>query len=475
MHSIKRAVTGTKAAKQHPSSSEQEEYELLKGKLTDVGNALARGVKDTETSQLKWVHVLNDTEDFFSRMSDRYPEEDFTQVKLQRAAHVMQSSVRDGKHDLIHPDSAGERLLNNVRHYIAHIRGMEESYSRLDTAHKDYAMYHQKLDKLVQKDDTEKQVRNEEKYESSKSAYYGLLHSTLERQRTAEARAPSMFRAVYVAYCLCSKGMCKILTSELEEPFSYAEDHHDELVDKTAAIDLNAGSPKAGEFDHRSSTSSSFSNPTTTHALGSSPMSGSGHHSPTGHHSPKTHSSHLPTPHLPGHHSPTGRDSPTTHSPTTHSLTSHLPGHHLPGHHSPTGRDSPKDRSLLSHLPTPHLPGHHSPTGQDSPKTHSPTTHSLTSHLPTPHLPTGHHEPTGHHAPTGYDAPSYQSRPTYSTPGTGNPTDSTNVGPGGATFPMSSHPIGTDPTIVSSATTSTSSPPGSTRPVGTHAPGTHQI
>lgn len=234
VHSIKRAAIGGSAAKHEPTDPTYEEYEILKYKLTDIKDALEARIADIRTSQLKWNEMVKETDSFYSKLHKNYPYKDKVHFKLERATLAMQGNVIDRKIRLTGPDSICEKIIESVRLYISHIKGMEETYRKLEIAYKDKAMYHQKTEKLFHKDaDDEKQTRNVEKFESSKINYEALVESTVTRQKAAEDLAPDMFNSLLICHARMASGYGTILREELVDMYTYANSGTNELVNGT--------------------------------------------------------------------------------------------------------------------------------------------------------------------------------------------------------------------------------------------------
>lgn len=261
LHTIKRATMGAKAAKQEPNDVEYEEYQHLAKVLQSIMHGLETGVADVEASKARWLSVVKDCDDFFIRLHGNYPREDSVKSKIHRASSAVQGKIEERKLMLIHPESHGESMLSNVRLYIAQIRGIEETYPKLETAYKDYALYHQKVDKLLtaEVDDGDKQTRNVEKYEASKATYEALLHSTVVRQKSAYERAPDMYRAVFAAYCKYSSNMCTMLNEELSEAHMFSNSGEDDLIGATKHMHISDSPGRRPSMASSTSTTSTSS------------------------------------------------------------------------------------------------------------------------------------------------------------------------------------------------------------------------
>lgn len=223
VHSIKRAVIGSSAAKKEPTDPYYQEYDILKSKLADTRVGLDAGIADVKASELKWTLMMKETGDFYSKLHDKYPRHDSVKTRIDHAVRTMQGPANDRKSRLIDPSSESSKLLDNVRLYIAHIKGIEETYPSVEQSYKDFAMYHQKVDKLHDKDaPDEKQSSNVEKLETAKTSYEALIQSTVKRQQAAELLAPEMYNSLLLCHSKIASGMNSILQEELADLYTYA-------------------------------------------------------------------------------------------------------------------------------------------------------------------------------------------------------------------------------------------------------------
>lgn len=228
LHSIKRATVGTMAARNEPTSDTFEDYRAA---LAEIRTAMEIGLGHIDSSHTKWNNVISDSASFYKDMANRYPTEDETSHLFHNTADSVHNSLRSRAVSLSGPESNSTKLAQMVRLYVAELKAVDDECSRTMTARKDYAMYHQKVEKLESKEAApEKMDRNRDKFALSQAQYETLLNATIARMKTDYEKAPMMYRALYVAYGLHNGGMCELIPNEMKAPLDYCRSNEHELI-----------------------------------------------------------------------------------------------------------------------------------------------------------------------------------------------------------------------------------------------------
>lgn len=259
LHSIKRATVGTMAARKEPTSDKFEDYRAA---LAEIRTALEIGLGHVDSSRDKWNTVISDSSSFYHDMAKHYPVEDDTSRLFHDTAGSVHNNLRSRSVSLSGPESNSTKLAQMVRLYVAELKAVDDECSRTMTAHKDYAMYHQKVDKLESKDaDAEKMDRNRDKFAMSQANYETLLNATLARMKADYEKAPLMYRALYVAYGLHNGAMCDMIPNEMKSPFDYCRTNEHELL---TMMSTPSHVPAPTGTSSGMSTSHTTASPTTT-------------------------------------------------------------------------------------------------------------------------------------------------------------------------------------------------------------------
>lgn len=227
LHAIKRKTVGAAAARNEPVNSE---FDNLRQSLDNASKALTAALEDVESAEKSWTSLITSATHFSSGMHTLYSQEDDLRTLFKKTLTEVEGPLPREMAGMVEPKSKVKTLERMVRAYIAEIHSLTLDYPKVESARKDYAMYHTKVDKLDKKDGVEeKHSRNLDKFESSKVSYESTLEGTLHRMKISHAKAPTMFRAAYVAFWLYHSQMSALVERHYKPAFTYSKENADTL------------------------------------------------------------------------------------------------------------------------------------------------------------------------------------------------------------------------------------------------------
>lgn len=236
LHSLKRK-TKFRTEKQEPVNAE---FDHVRQSLDNVSKALTGALTDIDQAEKSWRTLVSSSEHFSSGLHSLYPQDDDVRNLFKKTIDDVGGPLTKEMADATDAKSKVKTIERMVRAYLTEIKTLAAEYSKVETARKDFAIYQTKVDKLGKKEaESSKQSRNLDKLENSRATYNSVLEGTTHRMKTTYEKAPTMFRAAYVAYWLYHSTMSSIVTKHFKPSFDYAKAHADHL------FSMSQGSPHA--------------------------------------------------------------------------------------------------------------------------------------------------------------------------------------------------------------------------------------
>lgn len=216
------------------------EFDHVRQSLDNVSKALTGALTDIDQAEKSWRTLVSSSEHFSSGLHSLYPQDDDVRNLFKKTIDDVGGPLTKEMADATDAKSKVKTIERMVRAYLTEIKTLAAEYSKVETARKDFAIYQTKVDKLGKKEaESSKQSRNLDKLENSRATYNSVLEGTTHRMKTTYEKAPTMFRAAYVAYWLYHSTMSSIVTKHFKPSFDYAKAHADHL------FSMSQGSPHA--------------------------------------------------------------------------------------------------------------------------------------------------------------------------------------------------------------------------------------
>lgn len=242
-HSLKRKTVGHSAGKHEPGNTE---FDNLKQGLDNVSKALTAALADIDTAEKSWKTLAKSAAHFSSGLHSLYPKEDDLRALFKTTLDEVEAPLQKEMDSVTEPTSKVKSIERIVRAYLTEIKTLAAEYNKVSNARKDYAMYNAKVDKLGKKtEQSDKQSRNLDKLEDSKAKYDSILGGTVHRMKSTYEKAPTMFRAAYVAYWLYHSQMSSSVTKHFKPSYTYSNAHAEglfKLSESSAHVPPAAGS-----------------------------------------------------------------------------------------------------------------------------------------------------------------------------------------------------------------------------------------
>lgn len=242
LHAIKRKTVGAAAARHEPVNAE---FDNLRQSLDNTSKALTAALEDIESAEKSWTSLVTSTTHFSSGMHTLYPQEDDMRTLFKKTLTEVEAPLPTEMTEMVEPKSKVKTIERMVRAYLTEIKLLTSEYPKVEAARKDFAMYQSKVDKLEKKEGVvDKQSRNLDKLETSKVSYDALLEGMLHRMKTTYEKAPTMFRAAYVAFWLYHSQMSALVERHYKPAFAYSNEHADNLFSISQTSHVGASTSK---------------------------------------------------------------------------------------------------------------------------------------------------------------------------------------------------------------------------------------
>jgi len=241
--SLKRRTVGLGTAKNQPVNAE---FDHMRQSLDNVSKALTSALGDIDSAEKSWKTLVTSASHFSSALHSLYPTEDDLRALFKTTYDQVSDPLIKEMADAEAPTSQVKAIDRMVRAYLTEIKTLSAEYTKVDQARRDYAMYQAKADKLSKKgggDGSSKQSKNLDHLEESKAKYNSMLEGTIHRMKTTYGKAPTMFRAAYVAYWLYHSKMTKIVAKNFTPAFSYAQGNAESLFRMSATSSTPPSTP----------------------------------------------------------------------------------------------------------------------------------------------------------------------------------------------------------------------------------------
>lgn len=245
-HSLKRKTVGHSAAKHEPVNTE---FDNLRQGLDNVSKALTAALADIDVAEKSWNTLSKSAAHFSSGLHSLYPKEDDLRTLFKKTLDEVESPLQKEMAVIAEPTSKVKGIERIVRAYLTEIKTLSAEYNKVNNARKDYAMYNTKVDKLGKKaTESDKQSRNLDKLEDSKAKYESILGGTVHRMKSTYEKAPTMFRAAFVAYWLYHSQMSSAVGKHFKTSYNYANAHAEGLFKLSeSSAHVPASSSSAGK------------------------------------------------------------------------------------------------------------------------------------------------------------------------------------------------------------------------------------
>lgn len=226
--SFKRRTVGLSAARQQPINAE---FDTHRNHLQNVAKSLTTALSEIDQAEAQWKELIKSNEHFSSSLHSLYPIEDDVRALFKSTLDSVQGVFPKEIADASSPTSQVRGIERMVKAYLTEIKTLSAEYPKVDHARRDYAMDQGKLEKLGKKEggSNDKQTKALDKVEASKAQYTSILDGTVHRMKTTYEKAPTMFRAAYVAYWLYQNKVMTIIDKHLGHSQTYAKAHAESL------------------------------------------------------------------------------------------------------------------------------------------------------------------------------------------------------------------------------------------------------
>lgn len=241
LHSIKRKTVGVAAGRHEPVNAE---FDTLRSNLDNVQKSLTSAIQDVDDAEKHWTSLITGTESFSTDLHSLYPKDDEVRVLFKSTLDKLQGTLQKDLKDVTEPQSKIRGIERMVRAYLTELKTLAQEYHKVNDSRKDFAMAKTKVDKVTKKNKgDETQTKHLDKLEANRATYDSILEGTIHRMQTTYDKAPSMFKATYVAYWLYQSMAMEVLQKHVAAPTQYAKIHADSLFHMSESS--KAGQPSS--------------------------------------------------------------------------------------------------------------------------------------------------------------------------------------------------------------------------------------